>query len=377
MTDLARQIYPAVLLAVLALSLIRYDRTILAILALFLAANGRGLAEAVRRRPDVAATAAALFAWIAALSLWRGDRLALQFLVQYAGVFALFLAAGAMAAHGRAASEDHRLILGFLVAASLLLLVPATVLYGDFLKVFRPDEAFAGRWSLVFNNPNVYGIVMATGFCLAIALWQAGRLSAPVLAAAAALFLFQVAMSESRNAFGVAGLGALALAAIALGGRGAWLMRGLALLLAAAIGAGIAYLAATGRLTHANETQGFGTTLDVRLHAWRQTVGQIADHPWAGVGTGVLLTGQPHRHAHNVALTWAAEFGLVGLILALACLVACLRRARPAALVPLIPALAGQMIDDFHFQRSFALIVAALLAGVAFARTDRAPPAAA
>ncbi|MCC6467362.1 MAG: O-antigen ligase family protein [Alphaproteobacteria bacterium] len=377
MTDLATRLYPPLLPAVLALSLIRYDRTILAILALFLAGNGRGLAEAVRQRPDVVVAAVLLFAWIASLSLWRGDRLALQFLVQYAGAFALFLAAGAMAARGRPAAEDHRLILGFLVAASLLLLVPAAALYGDFLKVFRPDEEFAGRWSLIFNNPNVYGIVMATGFCLAVALWQAGRLSAPGLAALAALFLFQVAMSESRNAYGVAGLGALALAALVLRGRGAWLMRGLAVLLVAAIGAGIAYLAATGRLTHANEAQGFGTTLDARLHAWRQTIGQIAGHPWVGVGTGILLTGQPHRHAHNVVLTWAAEFGLVGLALALACLIACLRRARAVALVPLIPALAGQTIDDFHFQRTFALIVAALLAGVAFARTGRAPQAAA
>ena len=69
------------------------------------------------------------------------------------------------------------------------------------------------------------------------------------------------------------------------------------------------------------------------------------------------------------------QFGLVGLALALACLFLCLRRARVAALAPLIPVLAGQMIDDFHFQRTFGLIAVALLAGVAFATTDRAPRA--
>jgi O-antigen ligase len=148
-------------------------------------------------------------------------------------------------------------------------------------------------------------------------------------------------------------------------------------MLVAAIGGGIAYLAATGRLTHANEAHGFGTTLDVRVHAWRAALDQVGQHPWVGVGTEALLTDQSHRHAHNVVLTWAAEFGLVGLALALACLFCCLRRARLAALVPLIPVLAGQMIDDFHFQRTFGLLAAVLLAGVAFARMDRDPRAAA
>jgi len=373
MSAWARRLYPAAAIAALSLSLIRYDRTALALLLAFLLLAWREAVAALRARLDVAAAAFLLFAWIAALSLWRGDRLALQFLVQYAGFLALFLAAGAMQAAGRRPGDDQALAFWFLLAVSALLLVPASILYADFLKVFRPDEFYLGRWSLVFNNPNVYGMVMATGFCLAVALWHAGRLPAWGLAAAGLLFLFQVAMSRSRNAYGVAGIGALVLAALAMRRGGAPALRGLAALLVVAIGGAIAYLAATGRLTHANEAHGFGTTLDVRIHAWRTAIDQVSRHPWVGVGVQALLTGEPHRHAHNVALTLAAEFGLVGLALALAFLAACLRHAGLAALVPLIPAFAGQMIDDFHFQRTFGLLTTLLMAGVAFARTDRGP----
>ena len=52
-----------------------------------------------------------------------------------------------------------------------------------------------------------------------------------------------------------------------------------------------------------------------------------------------------------------------------------LRGASVLALVPLIPVFAGQVIDDFHFQRSFGLMAAVLLAGAAFPTKDRVPPA--
>lgn len=369
----AARLYPLLLGAVLALSLIRYDRTVLVLLLAFLIHARRELGEAVRTRLGLAAAVALLLAWVAALCWWRGDRLALQFLVQYAGVAALFFAAAAMLAQGRPGWMDRRLLLGFLVAVSLLLVVPRDILHGDFLKAFRPDEAFEGRWSLVFNNPNVYGMVMATGFCLAVSLWREGRLQAWLLAGLGALFLFQVAMSGSRNALGVAGLGAVALVLLAWRGDAARAMRWAALALVAALTLGIAYLAATGQLTHSGQMQ--ATTLEVRLHAWRQTLDQVAAHPWTGIGTEALLTGRPHRHAHNLPLTFAAEFGLVGLGLALAVVALALRGASVLALVPLIPVFAGQVIDDFHFQRSFGLMAAVLLAGAAFPTKDRVPPA--
>ncbi len=368
-------LYPALLGAVLGLSLIRYDRSVLVLLVAFLLHARRELGDAVRARTDLAVAVAALLAWVATLSWWRGDRLALQFLVQYAGFAALFFATAATLASGRPGWMDRRLLLGFLVVVSLLLVVPREVLHGDFLKAFRPDEAFEGRWSLVFNNPNVYGMVMATGFCLAVTLWREGRLQAWLLAGLGGLFLFQVAMSGSRNAFGVAGLGAAALVLLAWRGDGARAMRLAAVALVAAIGLAIAYLAATGQLTHSGQLQ--STTLEVRLHAWRQTLDQVAAHPWTGIGTEALLTGRPHRHAHNLPLTFAAEFGLVGLALALVVVVLALRGATALALVPLIPVFAGQVIDDFHFQRTFGLMAAVLLAGAAFPRTDRAPPASA
>lgn len=371
----AARLFPVLLGAVLALSLIRYDRTVLVLLLGFLLSARRELSVAIRARTGLSVAVALLLAWVAALSWWRGDRLALQFLVQYAGFAALFFAAAAMLAAGRPGWMDRRLLLGFLVLVSLLLVVPRDILHGDFLKAFRPDEAFEGRWSLVFNNPNVYGMVMATGFCLAVSLWREGRLPAWLLAGLGALFLFQVAMSGSRNAFGVAGLGAAALVLLAWRGDGARAMRLAAVALVAAIGLAIAYLAATGQLTHSGQMQ--ATTLDVRMHAWRQTFGQVAAHPWTGVGTEALLTGRPHRHAHNLPLTFAAEFGLVGLALALGVAAMALRGASVLALVPLIPVFAGQVIDDFHFQRTLGLMAAVLLAGAAFSRTDRAPPASA
>lgn len=374
MPDAAR-LYPVLLGAVLALSLIRYDRTVLVLLLGFLLHARHALSAAIRARTDLAIAVALLLAWVAGLCWWRGDRLALQFLVQYAGFAALFFATAAMQAAGRPGWMDRRLLLGFLLVVSLLLVVPRDILHGDFLKAFRPDEAFEGRWSLVFNNPNVYGMVMATGFCLAVALWREGRLQAWLLAGLGALFLFQVAMSGSRNAFGVAGLGAAALVLLAWRGDGARAMRLAALALVAAIALAIAYLAATGQLTHSGQLQ--ATTLEVRMHAWRQTIDQVAAYPWTGIGTEALLTGRPHRHAHNLPLTFAAEFGLVGLALAVSVVVLALRGASVLALVPLIPAFAGQVIDDFHFQRTFGLMAAVLLAGAAFSRTDRAPSASA
>lgn len=373
----AAALYPFVLGTALALSLIRYDRTILVLLLGFLIVAHRELGAAFRAKPWLATAVAALLAWVVGLCWWRGDRLAIQFLVQYAGFAAAFCAAAAILQAGRPGSSDRRLLLGFLVAVSLLLVVPRDVLHGDFLKVFRPDEPYGGRWSLVFNNPNVYGIVMATGFCLAVASWREGTLPAWALAGLGALFLFQVAMSGSRNALGVAGLGALAMVLLSWRGGSARAMRVAAILLVAVIALAVGYLAATGRLTHANESQGFGTTLDARLYAWRLGSDAVAAAPVLGIGTRAMLMGEPLRHAHNLALGIAMEFGLVGLVLALVVAVLALWRAPAVALVALIPAFAGQAIDDFHFQRSFGLMTAVLLAATAFPRTDRVPGASA
>lgn len=370
-------LYPFFLGATLALSLIRYDRTILVLLLGFLILARREVGALIRAHRNLTAALAALLAWVAALCFWRADRLALQFLVQYAGAAALFLAAGAMLTAGRPAWKDRFVLLGFMIAVSLLLLVPRDILHGDFLKALRPDEPFGGRWSLVFNNPNVYGIVVATGFCVAAALWREGRLPIAALVPLGGLFLFQVAMSGSRNAVGVVGFGALALAILARGGDGERAMRLLAGFLVVSVALLVGYLAATGRLTHANESQGFGTTLDARLHAWRHGAEVVTAYPLTGIGTHAMLTGKPLSHAHNLALGIAMEFGLIGLALAVLVATLALWRAPAVALLALIPAFAGQAIDDFHFQRTVGLMTALLLAGAAFARTDRGPGASA
>ncbi len=73
-------------------------------------------------------------------------------------------------------------------------------------------------------------------------------------------------------------------------------------------------------------TQTRATSDNERTKIWSKTPQLIADHPFFGVGAGNFSTvsagynivgplGEPFQHAHDVFLTIAAEFGLLGLAL--------------------------------------------------------------
>jgi O-antigen ligase len=224
-----------------------------------------------------------------------------------------------------------------------------------------------GRAQAGFAQPNVLGFFLVLAIPAAVALSLRGRavvrafMAAMAIAALVGLMLTLSRTSLVGTAVGFAVLtlvpefrrvAAVAIAALAV----------FVLVNFQSLQESQQVAVVTHRLATLGQSQAVGS--DPRLKIYEKTPAMIADHPVFGVGAGNYSVAarrygildpehQPYDHAHNVALTFAAELGLPGLlvflwfVLALGRLVVRAIRARgDPARGPLLVAIAAGMIGS-------------------------------
>ena len=353
----------------LALSTIRYDKAVAGLCLLFCALHWRaGIAAFERRRGLVLATLA-LIAWIAALTWLRDDRISRILLSQYASFALCFLAGLVALERVEDAARTARIVLLFiLLLPAIFVFVPESIVQADYMKVLHPFAMQHGRWTSIFGNANNFGIAMAAGIGLAISLWLERIIGGALLLTAGAIFGGQIYLSGSRNAVAtVAILSLLAALTLLFRERPAAFGRpGPAV--CAAVGVPVILLvAATTAVYFAPENhwgRSFVIPLGIRQIAWSQFPQLVLERPFTGTSAAAFLVGGPVAHGHNLALTLAVEWGLVGLGLSL-CWAWQFFRAGAwtmARLIAVTPFLAGQVVDDFHYFRPFGLLAAMVAA---------------
>jgi O-antigen ligase len=277
--------------------------------------------------------------------------------------------------------RDAKLVLGVIVGGAVLAAV---------FGILQPPEASIateGRATGTIGDPNelaaalLVGLALAAGFALGRGRSPLLRLSALLAIPLCAAGIF---LSLSRG-------GLVALAAVLVGGTmlaGRWRLAMTALLVTVAVG-GVVYftqiasLPARERITTSNGGSG-------RSDLWTVGLRMVRAHPVSGVGVGnfpvvsreyVLQPGTLERSdlifssepkiAHNTYLQIAAETGVLGLVLflgiVLACLACTLRAARvwarrhdrvmEALARGLLLALIGMLVADFFISQMYSKLL--------------------
>ncbi len=362
----------------LTLSAIRYDKAIVGLCLAFCALRWRDGVAVFRRRRGLIVATLALLAWIAGLTWFRDDRISYVLFYQYAAFALCFLAALVALERLDDAAPAARIMLLFSLLPVIFVFIPEPVMQAEYFRVLHPFALQHGRWTSIFNNANNYGIAMAAGIGLAASLWLEGVIGTTMLLAACAIFGGQIYLSGSRNAVATAAI-ILLLAALALLIRerpGAFTrVRAAAI---AAVGAAALMLAAAVTAVYIAPDnpwgRSFAVPLGIRQIAWTQFPQLVLERPFAGTSAARFLVGGPVAHGHNLPLTLAVEWGLVGLALCLAWAWQFYRASAwtMARLVAVAPFVAGQMVDDFHYFRPFGLGAAMVAAWCVAAPPGRA-----
>ena len=225
------------------------------------------------------------------------------------------------------AAQLRRVLICLALAAGVMGALALTT-FGD-QRIVAGGQAALGRARAGFNHPAnlAFFLVLAMAPALALAFRARPALRVP-MGAAGLLCIAGIMLSLTRGAIIGA---AAALLVMLLWGE----FRRVALaLLAVLMVFGAFNLRAIER---APETRVIAERLstiteaqpsqdNLRLKIWEKTPRMVADHPIFGVGAGnfvnvsprynvVDVWGLPFLHGHNVLLTIAAEFGLIGLAL--------------------------------------------------------------
>jgi O-antigen ligase len=283
---------------------------------------------------------ALLVAWLALSSLWAQEPGVAVAQLRWYGLSA-FVFVGAIAA---IRTEQHlRVVITAFVAGALLTTVAALVgvndRSGDLLQhAGTTVSASAGRLEGGTGDPNVFAAALLAAIALAggLALSSRSPRVRVVMVACVALFGVGAVESQSRGGMIAAGLALATAFAVLKGNRGR-----IALLLVAAAAGLILWLIALGgslsRFTN------FGDKGDGRDELWRIAWQMTRDHPIWGVGLQnfrprvpeyVLAPGSlQFIHllierpvvVHNTYLQFLAETGIIGLALFSALVLVCLR----------------------------------------------------
>jgi len=226
-----------------------------------------------------------------------------------------------------------KLILGLLLVVAGLEAVYAWIRHLQGSRVVLAGvlrhEGYGMRMGGTYVCPNHFANLLAMALPLALALITAPEIGGlwKVLAAYALLAIpWPLVLSQSRTGFAVA-LGGLGFTALCLAGRRGWRKAwavALAFPIVAIVACTVVWSYApglTGRLMRTS------TDLQSRALIWKGTLRMIRDAPWIGHGGGSfrlidslyvpLWPNTAAVHAHNDYLHVAAEYGLIGLALAL------------------------------------------------------------
>jgi len=261
--------------------------------------------------------------------------------------------------------ETVRNLLFVLAASAGVVGAIAVVGAGGALPELRGGgEAASGRASGSFGHPNTLATFEALALPGALALGLKGPvLMRPIALTAFGMIFAGLVLSLSRGGL-LAVAGALLMMLLWAPVRRTVLVAGAVIAVVAAAGA--------NPLGDTQETQVLGQRLgsikesaggiNPRFRVWEETPRIIADNPLIGIGQnafpevapryGILLGNGTYEHAHNIALTIAAELGLIGL----------------AALVWLVLALARTLLQAYRAapaQRGLVLAIAAAFLALA------------
>lgn len=224
--------------------------------------------------------------------------------------------------------QVRKLLMVVIAAAAVVAVIALVGLGGEAPELVEQGAVATGRATGSFAHPNVLSMFFVLALPLTIALAIAGVPGLrPWLALAACVMLAALAVSLSRGGL-LAFVGSLVILLFWRPAR-----RGAVLVAAVFVALTLAganpvlgtpqFQVVTQRLESIRYT-GAGTG-DARTEIWKATPKIIADHPVLGVGAGnypvvsrryglVSPGGDSFVHAHNLALTFGAERGLLGLL---------------------------------------------------------------
>lgn len=250
-----------------------------------------------------------------------------------AGVTAKILAqwAAYLATSMYVATADRKQLmrlLGCVVLAGGIVGISAVLTTGD-QQLVAGGQAATGRAEAGFSHPATLSFFLVLAFPPALALGFRGPKLARLPAfAAAGLCIAGILLSLTRGAILGAVVAMLVLLFWAEFRRLAVVLLAVILVFAAfnlkAIQQSPEAKVIGERIQSITDTQ--PTADNARTKIWAKTPAIIADHPFIGVGAGnfstasgryniIDLYGETFVHAHDIALTVAAEFGLFGLAL--------------------------------------------------------------
>lgn len=274
------------------------------------------------------------------------------------GLADLWIGAAALAGWSLALEPRRleRLLTGLLAPASVLALIAILQFHGIFQPLQFTGISYDPRLAVtsLAGNPGDLGAFLVLPCLIAqqAVFLRRGRLR-PLAAAALAVCLYAVVLTQTLAALGALAVGSALLWALLLPRRQAALLFGGGAALVLVLALGIAPLRERIAAKAGQALAGdWNSVLTGRLDGWRAALWMTREHPWTGVGHGAYrpeympamndlldrgvrmypLHMQPvFANAHNEYLEAVAEWGLPG-IAALAwglwVLAAALRRAR-------------------------------------------------
>jgi O-antigen ligase len=247
--------------------------------------------------------------------------------------------------------------------------------------------------------PNQFGVFMALAGALGLLLWPRETVSLSLLLVGLFLTLFCLANTGSRNGWMVFVLTMSSL--LAFGTLG--LLR-FSLIMALFVLALLSFHVSVKQLgidendwvpfirqTPVDTSKPFrrsevtltgpGLTVESRIKLWRRAVREITNRPLTGIGVEVFqhaispqVLGKQGFNTHDLFLNLAVELGLVGLALVGVWTFLLVYRADshdPITVVPMIPLVAGQIIDCFFYDYTFMVVFMFFTAS--FANSQREP----
>lgn len=277
-----------------------------------------------------------LFAWMGLTVLWAPDQgLAMSRMWQ---VFTAVVAIPIIATGADRERAVQIVVAAYVVGAAMIVFLAIVLGPGSYANA----DPSNGRLEVANFSANLLGATAATAAVLVPAVWRmsrnpAARAGVVVLGG---LLMYGLVATQSRSGFVALGVAAVAALVVCRGRRRA-IAGGIAL---AAVGFAL-FIAVQPAVLHRAEEGGSTGRTDL----WKAAVAVWKDHPVGGAGIGNFTVVSP-RYAldigtldapdfvtvdplppHNLILEALAETGVVGLVLVVIALGACLRASHRAA----------------------------------------------